>query len=61
MSRPEDDWIIARTLSRVALTNPAALPLAAQLFGVPACPKCDYVMRTGHVCRSSVDANQKTE
>ena len=43
----------ARALARVAITNPDAVRLAAQLLGVPACPKCDYVMRPGHVCRGS--------
>lgn len=38
------------TLARVAVENPSAIRLAAQLLGVPACPKCDYVMKPGHIC-----------
>jgi hypothetical protein len=38
------------TLARVAVENPTALRLATQLLGVPPCPKCDFVMRPGHIC-----------
>ena len=41
---------VAATLAQVAAQNPDALPLAAQLLGVPACPSCGFVMRSGHVC-----------
>ena len=42
--------LIAMQIARVAAGNPEAVRLAAQLLGVPACPKCDHVMRPGHVC-----------
>jgi len=44
------EWEKVRILARVAAVNPDGLRLAAQLLGVPPCPKCDYVMRPGHVC-----------
>jgi hypothetical protein len=44
--------VMAILLARVAAANPDALRLVAQLLGVPACPRCDYVMREGHVCRA---------
>ena len=51
---PMPDHLIVRALALVARENPDALRLAAQLLGVPACPKCDYVMRDGefHFCRA---------
>lgn len=45
------DAEIVSILSRVAAINPDALQLFTQLLGVPACPKCDRVMRPGHVCK----------
>jgi hypothetical protein len=45
------DWELALILARVAARNPDAIRLAAQLLGVPACPRCDFVMRDGHVCK----------
>jgi hypothetical protein len=50
-SLPLTDDEITRALARVAIENPDAVRLAAQLLGVPACPACDFVMRPGHVCR----------
>lgn len=49
--RPSDHEIVD-VLAKVARVNPDALPLAAQLLGVPPCPKCGYVKRDGHVCRT---------
>jgi len=49
-TKQQHDVEIVRALARVAAENPAALRLAAQLLGVPACPLCDFVMRPGHVC-----------
>lgn len=45
------DVEIVSILSRVAAINPDAIQLFTQLLGVPACPKCDRVMRPGHVCK----------
>jgi hypothetical protein len=51
---PMADDRIVKALAFVASENPEAVRLAAQLLGVPACPKCDYVMRDGefHFCRA---------
>jgi hypothetical protein len=50
----EHECGVAVQLARVAAENPEAVRLAAQLLGVPPCPKCDHVMRPGHVCDSQV-------
>lgn len=37
------EWIVVHDLARIAREAPHALRLAAQLFGVPPCERCDYV------------------
>jgi hypothetical protein len=37
------DWPTIDALAKVAREAPHALRLATQLFGVPACERCDYV------------------
>lgn len=54
-----EDWKKARILAEVATINPSAIGLVAQLLGVPACPRCDFVMRTDHVCKQTVQVSRK--
>lgn len=49
----------ARILAEVATINPDAVRLVAQLLGVPACPKCDFIMRTDHVCKQTVQVSER--
>lgn len=37
------DTLIRRTLSKVAVEDPGNLRFVAQVLGVGACPKCDYI------------------
>ena len=48
-----EDRVVATILAKVAVTNPSALRLAAQLLGVEPCPRCDY---RKNKCRCSVVA-----
>ena len=52
-AEPMSDRSIVMTLARLGAENAEGIRLAAQLLGVPACPKCDFVMRPGHVCKTT--------